>query len=50
MVYIVSTMLRKAFQSRDFNQKLGGFSNLDEVWKALMLEPKDYGHKALFDA
>ena len=49
MVYIVSTMLRKAFQSKDFNQKLAGFGNLDEVWKALMLEPKDYGHKALFD-
>jgi 2-methylcitrate dehydratase len=23
---------------------------LDEVWKTLMLEPKDYGHKALFDS
>ena len=50
MVYIVSTMLRKAFQSREFNEKLAGFNNLDEVWKSLMLEPKDYGHKALFDA
>jgi len=47
MVYIVSTILRKAFESKEFNNRLGGFKNLDEVWKALMLEPKDYGHQAL---
>eukprot|EP00178_Gracilaria_changii_P012633 TRINITY_DN3574_c0_g1_i2.p1 TRINITY_DN3574_c0_g1~~TRINITY_DN3574_c0_g1_i2.p1 ORF type:complete len:102 (+),score=0.05 TRINITY_DN3574_c0_g1_i2:1192-1497(+) len=23
---------------------------MDEIWKSLMLEPKDYGHKALFDS
>lgn len=50
MVYIVSTILRKAFQSKDFNSRLGSISNMDEIWKTLMLEPKDYGHKALFDA
>jgi 2-methylcitrate dehydratase len=49
MVYIVSTMLRKAFDSKDFNARLTTWTNLDEVWKSLMLEPKDYGHKALFD-
>lgn len=50
MVYIVSTILRKAFQNKDFNSRLSSITNLDEVWKGLMLEPKDYGHKALFDA
>ena len=49
MVYIVSTILRKAFQDKNFNGRLGSITNLDEVWKTLMLEPKDYGHKALFD-
>lgn len=49
MVYIVSTILRKAFETRDLLSKLQGFSNLDGVWKMLMLEPKDYGHQALFN-
>ena len=50
MVYIISTILRKAFQDKNFNGRLSSISNLDEVWKTLMLEPKDYGHKALFDS
>lgn len=50
MVYIVSTILRKAFENQEFNSKLGSITNLDEVWKTLMLEPKDYGHSALFNA
>lgn len=29
MVYIVSTMLRKAFESKEFNSRLGSISNLD---------------------
>ena len=49
MVYIVGTILRKAFESKEFNEKLGRFTSLDQVWKDLMLEPKDYGHKALFN-
>lgn len=50
MVYIVSTILRKAFEDKSFNSKLSSFTNLDEVWKTLMLEPKDYGHQALFNS
>ena len=49
MVYIVSTILRKAYETQDLNSKLGGFKNLDGVWKMLMLEPRDYGHRALFN-
>eukprot|EP00330_Aristerostoma_sp_ATCC50986_P012561 CAMPEP_0114586062 /NCGR_PEP_ID=MMETSP0125-20121206/9401_1 /TAXON_ID=485358 ORGANISM="Aristerostoma sp., Strain ATCC 50986" /NCGR_SAMPLE_ID=MMETSP0125 /ASSEMBLY_ACC=CAM_ASM_000245 /LENGTH=537 /DNA_ID=CAMNT_0001781355 /DNA_START=62 /DNA_END=1675 /DNA_ORIENTATION=+ len=45
MVYIISTLLRKALEIRDFNQR--NFQSFDEVWKLLMLEPKDYGHEAL---
>jgi len=50
MVYIISTILRKAFQDKDFNSRLTSTTNMDEIWKSLMLEPKDYGHKALFDS
>lgn len=50
MVYIVSTMLKKAFDNKEFNSRLSSTSNMDEIWKSLMLEPKDYGHKALFDS
>ena len=49
MVYIISTILRKAFEYRDLDAKLNSFKNLDGVWKMLMLEPRDYGHRALFD-
>lgn len=49
MVYIISTIFRKAFENKEFNSRLGAITNLDEVWKTLMLEPKDYGHKALFN-
>ncbi len=47
MVYIISTLLRKALQSQDFASKK--FDNLDDVWKLLMLEPKDYGYSAIRD-
>ena len=33
MVYIISTILRKAFSSREFNEKISSFNNLDQVWK-----------------
>ena len=49
MVYIVSTILRKAYETKDLGSKLSSFKNLDEVWKLLMLEPRDYGHRALFN-
>ena len=49
MVYIVSTILRKAFETSSIGSKLESFKNLDEVWKLLMLEPKDYSHKAVFN-
>jgi 2-methylcitrate dehydratase len=49
MVYIVSTILRKAFEDKNFNSSLNSVNNLDQIWKSLMLEPKDYGHTALFN-
>lgn len=49
MVYIVSTILRKAYETQGLGEKLSSFNNLDNVWKLLMLEPRDYGHKALFN-
>jgi len=49
MVYIISTILRKAFETKDIGNKLSSFKNLDEVWKLLMLEPKDYSYKAVFN-
>lgn len=39
MVYIVSTMLRKAFEDPEFNTKLENAKTLNEVWTGLMLEP-----------
>jgi 2-methylcitrate dehydratase len=40
MVYIVSTLLRKA-------SELGATGSTDDLWKALMLAPVDYGKDAL---
>jgi len=47
MVYIISTLIRKALDMPDFNTK--DFSNLDNMWKTLMLEPKDYSQEAIFN-
>ncbi|EGR27623.1 v-type ATPase 116kda subunit family protein, putative [Ichthyophthirius multifiliis] len=47
MVYIISTLLRKAIENQDFLQKLQTVSNLDEIWKTLILLPEDYSHKAI---
>jgi 2-methylcitrate dehydratase len=47
MVYIISTLLSKALNIPDFNSRK--FNNFDEVWKLLMLEPKDYGGDAIKD-
>lgn len=46
MVYIVSTMLRKAIAHRD---ALKGADN-DTVWKTLMLSPYDYDKHAIFNS
>jgi 2-methylcitrate dehydratase len=43
MIYIVATLLRKASEKEDLP------SSSDELWKALMLAPKDYGHEALLN-
>lgn len=40
MVYIVSTLLRKA-------SEIGAVGSTDDLWKALMLAPVDYGKDAL---
>jgi 2-methylcitrate dehydratase len=49
MVYILSTMVRKAFEDKTFHAKLSEITNLDEVWKSLFLSPFDYGHEALYN-
>lgn len=49
MVYIISTILRKAYDIQGLEEKLNSLNNLDGIWKLLMLEPRDYGHKALFN-
>lgn len=49
MVYIVSTMLRKAVEDPEFANKLSNAKSLDDVWKNLMLAPRDYGYPALYN-
>jgi 2-methylcitrate dehydratase len=49
MVYITSTLLRKAFEDQKFAEKLAACANLSDVWKLLMLEPIDYSHPAIFN-
>ena len=44
---LVSTLLGKAINNPDLINK--NFDNLDEIWKLLMLAPKDYGSEALND-
>lgn len=46
MVYIISSILRKAFSSYDIVEKE---NNVEELWKYLMLLPKDYSGKALYN-
>ena len=45
MVYIVSTLLRKAIERRETIKSAGG----DEIWRALMLVPEDYSLEALMN-
>ena len=40
-------MLTKALKNPDLFNK--PYTNLDELWKLLMLAPKDYGAEAIYD-
>jgi 2-methylcitrate dehydratase len=44
MVYIIATLLRKAFERYETITK---DSNIDELWKTLMLTPQDYSEVAI---
>ena len=48
MVYIVSTMLRKAIEYVGQGNTCDSLDTNDAWWKALMLMPVDYGRDALF--
>lgn len=47
MVYIVSTLLRKALEARE--REALPTDSTDSLWKALMLEPYDYDRSAIFN-
>jgi 2-methylcitrate dehydratase len=47
MVYILGTMLRKAFTEKSFLKTLESAKGLDDIWKALFLSPYDYSHAAV---
>lgn len=44
MVYIISTLLRKAFEK---SEPILADNDIDEVWKTLMLTPTDYSKSAI---
>jgi len=46
MVYIISTLIRKAFKKAD---KIREAKDFEDLWKILMLTPLNYGKEALFD-
>ena len=46
MVYIIATLLRKAFRKVD---QIKEAKDLEDMWKTLMLTPLDYGKEALHD-
>jgi 2-methylcitrate dehydratase len=46
MVYIISTIVNKALNTKDLYSKCG---SMDETWKTLMMSPFDYGVDALND-
>ncbi|MCE9620680.1 MAG: MmgE/PrpD family protein [Planctomycetes bacterium] len=50
MLYIVSTLLRKAIERVASKGRAGLGTSSDDAWKALMLEPVDYGSEAIFNA
>lgn len=45
MVYIVASLLKKAFSKYD--KVIESQSDIDKMWKNLMLKPNDYGFLAL---
>ena len=47
MVYIISTLLRKAIETPNLFDKV---NHLNDIWKKLMLAPADYGSEALNNA
>ena len=49
MAYIISSVLRKAFDKKDQLQSDLSSSTNEELWKYLMLLPKDYGKDALYN-
>ena len=46
MVYIVSTLLRKAFEK---HKHIIQENEPEDLWKYLMLVPHDYSHSAIFN-
>lgn len=46
MVYIISSLLRKALNKYE---KVIDETDIDELWKLLMLTPLDYSKEALFN-
>jgi len=47
MVYIISTMLRKAFEKKEIFESQE--QSIEEYWKHLMLIPNDYSRDAIFN-
>ena len=45
MVYIIATLLRKAFEEKELKD---GVENTDALWKKLILMPADYNKEAIF--
>jgi hypothetical protein len=46
MAYIVSSVMRKAFNQ---HENISKENTMDELWKYLMLLPKEYSQAALFN-
>lgn len=46
MVYIISSIVRKAFEKHEL---ISGEPKFDEYWKHLMLTPQDYSQNAIFN-
>lgn len=44
MAYIIASILRKAFEK---NENIRDENNVEDLWKYLMLLPKDYGFNAI---
>lgn len=47
MVYIIATLLRKAFHKYD--RVIENKASMDDLWKTLMLTPLDYDYSSLYD-